>query len=54
MEVHAIENAAGQEEKKSDNAMVVAKNISNGISFPCPDDNCQFKTPNCMSSGKWS
>ena len=27
--------------------MVVAENISNGISFPCLDEKCQFKTPIC-------
>ena len=47
MEVIAIDNAVGQEDKNSDNVMVVAENISNGISFPCLDDNCQFKTPIC-------
>ena len=47
MEIIAIENAVGQEDKKSENAMVVARRILNGMSFPCPGEKCQFYTPVC-------
>ena len=42
-----VKNAVGQEENKSDTAMVVAEIISGGISFSCVDGKCKFKTPKC-------
>jgi len=47
MEDIAIKNAVGHEDNKSKNAMVVTKDLLNGISFPCLGEKCQFYTPVC-------
>ena len=47
MEDIAIKYAVGHEDNKSENAMVVTKDLLNGMSFPCPDKKCQFYTPVC-------